>query len=147
MDLDICFRLYALVALIDESNMDVRILHERWERSNRLSLSFMLQHVPRAIRRHVTSNTVVIKVGALVQKFTSMHYTGKRNIWEYITAMHDIVGKLNDLKITILETFLVHYILQTLPTKYDLSKVSYNTYNDEWSMNALITKCVHMKKR
>ncbi|CAA6674575.1 unnamed protein product [Spirodela intermedia] len=114
MDLDICFRLYALVALIDESNMDVRILHERWERSNRLSY-------------HSCYNMcleLLDVIRCLVQKFTSMHYTGKRNIWEYITAMHDIVGKLNDLKITILETFLVHYILQTLPTKYDLSKVS-----------------------
>lgn len=42
-------------------------------------------------------------------------------------AMCDIVGKLNDLNIIILETFLVHYILQILLAKYNLFKVSYNT--------------------
>ncbi|CAA6667266.1 unnamed protein product [Spirodela intermedia] len=116
MDLDLRFRVSAPRALIDESNVDAKILHERWERSNKLSLSFMLQHVPRYIR-----------VGVLIQKFTSMCYIGKGNIREYIMVMHGIVGKLNDLKIIILEAFLVHYILQTLPAKYDLFKVSYNT--------------------
>ncbi|CAA6655328.1 unnamed protein product [Spirodela intermedia] len=51
------------------------------------------------------------------------------------------------MKITILDTFLVHYILQTLPVEYDLFKVSYNIHKDEWSMNDLMTKCVQEEER
>ena len=56
--------------------------------------------------------------------------------------MRDIVGKLNDLKITISDSFLVHFILQTLPIE-----VSYNTHKDEWSINELMIKCVQEEER
>ncbi|CAA6656128.1 unnamed protein product [Spirodela intermedia] len=138
MDLNLCFRVSAPTALTDESNVDTNILYERWERSNILSLSYMLQHVPRNIRGLVTSNTLVT--------FTFMCYIVKENIWECIIAMRDIAEKLNDLKITIPKIFLVHYILQTLPIKYDLFKVSYNTHKDEWSMTDLMTKCAQEEK-
>ncbi|CAA7404094.1 unnamed protein product [Spirodela intermedia] len=163
MDLDLWFRVSAPRSLIDKNNTDVKILHERWERSNILSLSFMLQHVPRDIRDLVTSNNLVtiytemieqqfvgsdkIKAGALIQKFTFMCYIRKGNIQEYIMVMCDIVGKLNDMKIIILEAFLVHYILQTLSIQYDLFKVSYNTHKNEWSVNDLMTKCVQEEER
>ena len=51
---------------------------------------------------------------------TFMRYTDKGNIREYIMAMRDIAGKLNDLNITISDSFLVHFILQTLSPEYDL---------------------------
>ena len=71
-----------------------------------------------------------------------MCYTEKENIREYIMTMHDIARKLNNLKITISDSFLVHFILQTPPPKYDFFKVSYNPDNDELSINELMTKCV-----
>ena len=83
----------------------------------------------------------------LIQKITSMHYTGKENVREYIMTMRDIAGKLNDLKINISDSFLVHFSLQTLPPEYDLFKVSYNTHKDEWSINELMTKCVQEEER
>ncbi|CAA7390566.1 unnamed protein product [Spirodela intermedia] len=51
------------------------------------------------------------------------------------------------MKITILDTFLVHYILQTLPVEYDHFKVSYNIHKNKWSMNDLMTKCVQEEER
>ena len=115
--------------------------------------------MPRNIRGSVTSNILATAyletieqqfvgsdkalAGALIQRFTSMRYSGKGNIREYIMAMRDIVGKLNDLNITI----LVHFILQTLPPEYDLFKVSYSTHKDEWSINKLMTKCVQKEER
>ena len=40
------------------------------------------------------------------------------------------------------DSFLVHYILNTLPQKYEPFKISYNTHNDKWSINELLTMCV-----
>ena len=100
LNLDLYFRVdVALAKPTEESNADAKVQYEKWERSNRLFLSFMLQHVPRDIRGLATSNTLATayletieqqfvgsdkaKIGALIQKFISMHYTGKRNR-EYI---------------------------------------------------------------
>ncbi|CAA7391592.1 unnamed protein product [Spirodela intermedia] len=110
MDLNLYFQVSIPPALTDESNADAKILYERWKRSNILFLSFILQHVPKNIR-----------AGVLIQKFTFMCYIVKENIREYIIAIRDII-------------FSVHYILQILPIKYDLFKISYYTHKDEWSM-------------
>ena len=43
MDLDICFRVnFAPVKPTEESSADANVQYEKWKRSNRLSLSFML---------------------------------------------------------------------------------------------------------
>ena len=50
MGLDLCFRVdFALPKPTEENNADAKVQYEKWKRSNRLSLSFMLQHVPRDI--------------------------------------------------------------------------------------------------
>ena len=39
------------------------------------------------------------------------------------------------------ESFLVHYILNTLPPQYGPFKISYNTHKDKWSIDDLLTMC------
>ena len=93
MDLDICFRVdFAPAKSTEESSADAKVQYEKWKSSNRLSLLFMLQHVPRDIRGPMTFDTLATtyleaieqqfvgsnkaKAGDLIQRFTSMHYTG-----------------------------------------------------------------------
>ncbi|XP_057483788.1 uncharacterized protein LOC130770362 [Actinidia eriantha] len=45
------------------------------------------------------------------------------------------------------ESFLVHYILCTLPQQYGPFKISYNTHKDKWSINELLTMCVQEEGR
>ena len=45
------------------------------------------------------------------------------------------------------ESFLVHYILNTLPQQYGPFKISYNTHKDKWSINELMTICVQEEGR
>ena len=59
----------------------------------------------------------------------------------------DIVAQLKALEVTMSDSFLVHYILCTLPMQYALFKISYNTYKDKWSINELLTMCVQEKER
>ena len=44
-------------------------------------------------------------------------------------------------------SFLVHYILCTLPLQYAHFKISYNTHKDKWSINELMTMCVQEEER
>ena len=45
------------------------------------------------------------------------------------------------------ESFLVYYVLNTLPQQYGPFKISYNTYKDKWSINELMTMCVQEEGR
>ncbi|KAK2452328.1 hypothetical protein QL285_000128 [Trifolium repens] len=61
--------------------------------------------------------------------------------------MRDIAAQLKDLEVTMSDSFLVHYILCTLPRQYGPSKISYNTHKDKWSINELLTICVQEEER
>ena len=56
--------------------------------------------------------------------------------------MKDIVAQLKSLKIDISESFLVHFILNSLPFEYGPFKISYITHKEKWSINELLTLCV-----
>lgn len=66
---------------------------------------------------------------------------------EYIMRMRDIAALLKTLEVEISETFLVHFILCTLPQQYGPFKISYNTHKDKWSINELKTMCVQEEHR
>ena len=78
-------------------------------------------------------------------KFSSMKLTSVRGVREYIMQMRDIVAQLKLLEVDMSETFLVHYIMNTLPQQYGPFKISYNTHKDKWSINELMTMCVQEK--
>jgi transposase InsO family protein len=61
--------------------------------------------------------------------------------------MRDTVAQLKKLEVEISESFLVHYILNTLPHQYGPFKISYNTHKDKWSINELMTMCVQEEER
>ena len=44
------------------------------------------------------------------------------------------------------ESFLVHFILNTLSLKYGSFKISYNTHKDKWSINELMTMYVQERE-
>ena len=65
----------------------------------------------------------------------------------YIMRMRDIAAQLKTLEVEMSETILVHFILCTLPQQYGPFKISYNTHKDKWSINELMTMCVHEEHR
>jgi hypothetical protein len=61
--------------------------------------------------------------------------------------MRDMAAQLKSLEIDISESFLVHFILNSLPSEYVPFKISYNTHKDKWSINELLTMCVKEEER
>ena len=80
-------------------------------------------------------------------KFTSLKLTGIKGVCKHIMEMRDIVAQLKKLEVEMFESFLVHFILNTLPPQYGPFKISYNTHKDKWSINELMTMCVQEKWR
>ena len=76
-----------------------------------------------------------------------MSYTGKGNIKEYITKMFRLASKLRALKLELFEHLLVHLVLISLPTQFSQFEVNYNCQKETWSLNELISHCVHEEDR
>eukprot|EP00253_Pinus_taeda_P031110 PITA_31110 len=80
-------------------------------------------------------------------KFSSLRLTSVKGVREHIMQMRDTVAQLKKLEVDISESFLVHYILNTLPHQYGPFKISYNTHKDKWSINELMNMCVQEEER
>ncbi|RDX89576.1 hypothetical protein CR513_28681, partial [Mucuna pruriens] len=77
----------------------------------------------------------------LMMQFSFMKLTRIRGMLDHIMCIRDIVAQLNGLEVTMSPSFLVLYILCTLPHDYAPFKISYNTHKDKWSINELLTMC------
>ena len=95
--------------------------------------------------KFVTSDKAL--ASALIMQFLSTKLTRITRVRDHIMRMRDIAAQLKSLKVTMSNTFLVHYILNTLPQQYSPFKISYNTHKDKWSINELLTMCVQEEGR
>ncbi|GLU16124.1 hypothetical protein SLE2022_325740 [Rubroshorea leprosula] len=63
----------------------------------------------------------------LMKKLSSMKFDHSKGVREHIMEMRDIVAKLKSLKVEMSDSFLVHFVLNSLPPKFGPFKISYNT--------------------
>ena len=75
-------------------------------------------------------------VSTLIMKFSYLRLTSLKGVYEYIMQLLDISTQLNKMEVDMFESFLVHFILNTLPQEYGSFKISYNIHKDKClSMN------------
>ncbi|XP_028098102.1 uncharacterized protein LOC114297825 [Camellia sinensis] len=143
MDLDLALRVDEPPIPTESSTLTERASYERWERSNRLSLMLIKSHISKGIRGSIPDcNKVKVFMKAiekqfvtfdkalantLMKKLLGMRLKGSKGVREHIIEMQDIVAQLKTLEIEIFESFLVHFILNSLPMEYSAFKISYNT--------------------
>ncbi|XP_022041895.1 uncharacterized protein LOC110944542 [Helianthus annuus] len=145
-------------ALTDKSTEAEKLLHQKWERANRLSLIFMKNSISPAIRGAIPDATTTkeyltnvetqfqgtskTQASTLILKLVTTKYDGVSGIREHILKMNDMAQKLKGLSKEISDGFLVHFIMTSLPASYEAFKVNYNLQNDQWKMDELIAMCV-----
>ena len=134
LDLDSSLRYEKPAALTDNSSVDETNAFDGWERSNRLSLMFMRLTIASNIKTsllHIeTAKHLMTAVeerfraadkslaGTLMAQLTTMQYDGVKGMQEHILEMSNIAAKLNGLGMTVDESFLVRFILNSLPPQY-----------------------------
>ncbi|KAJ4717109.1 hypothetical protein OWV82_012034 [Melia azedarach] len=111
--------------IVTEASSQVEIaLYELWKRSNHLSMIFIKTKISTGIQGSVNLHDNVkalLKVSdkafisTLIMKFSSMRLTTIRGVREHIMQMRDIVAQLKTLEVEMSESFLVDYVLNTLP--------------------------------
>ncbi|XP_074308307.1 uncharacterized protein LOC141643165 [Silene latifolia] len=163
LDIDYAIRKDEPPKVTKESTKEAIDLYEKWEKSNRLSIMFIKTRMCASIRGSVDQHTKVedlIKAideqfatsdkalaSTLIMRFSSLRLTETKGVRDYIMRMRDIAAQLKTLEVTMSDTFLVHFILCTLPPKYAPFKISYNTHKDKWSINELMATCVQEEGR
>ncbi|RVW25654.1 Retrovirus-related Pol polyprotein from transposon TNT 1-94 [Vitis vinifera] len=116
LDLDMALREDEPPKPTNESTEAMRAHYAKWERSNRLSLI----SIKRSIVEHL--------LGGIPES---------NNAKEFL-----VTTRLKALDIPIPDKFIVHQALNTLPSSFSQIKTAYNTLNQSWGVNDLITKCV-----
>ena len=76
-----------------------------------------------------TSNKAL--ASTLMTKMCSMKFNGTKGLREHIMEIRDIDAQLKSLEIEMSESFLVHFILNSLPFEYAPFKISYNTHKEK----------------
>ncbi|KAL5731122.1 hypothetical protein ACHQM5_003880 [Ranunculus cassubicifolius] len=163
MDLDLALRVDEPPALTETSTVAEKNYYEQWERSNRLSIILIQSHMKKNIRGSIPKVDKVkdylkaveeqfarsekALASTLLNKLSSMKYYGDKGVREHIMEMRDISTELKSLEMEISDSFLVHFILNSLPAEYGPFKISYNTHKDKWSINELLIMCVQEEGR
>ncbi|GKV21820.1 hypothetical protein SLEP1_g31762 [Rubroshorea leprosula] len=141
-----------------DSSAEQKAHYQKWERANRLSIMVMKKSICSAFKVSVPNETNAKKfldaIGQrfqesekaetreLMQKLCNMQYDGVSGIRAHILKMQDIVDRLNSLKVTITEPFLVHQALNSLSISFGQIGTLYNAQKETWHVNQLISICV-----
>ena len=163
MNLDMTLRIDEPETPTEQSTQANCALYERWERSNRLSMMVIKTHISQSIRGSIPEcRTVKELMGAIDEQFVSsdkaqastlmaklcsMRLKGTQNVRGHIMEMRDISAQLKPLDVDFSESFLVHFILTSLPADYTAFKVSYMTHKEKWPVNELLNMCVQEEGR
>ncbi|RVW21782.1 Retrovirus-related Pol polyprotein from transposon TNT 1-94 [Vitis vinifera] len=158
MDLDMALREDEPPKPTNESTEAMRAHYAKWERSNHLSLisikRSITEHLLRGIpesnnakeflvvvaNRYQTSDNA--EAGHFMDELMNMRYDDMKGVREHILKMVHLQTRLKALDIPIPDKFIVHQALNTLPSSFSQIKTAYNTLNQSWGVNDLITKCV-----
>ncbi|KAD4982915.1 hypothetical protein E3N88_19586 [Mikania micrantha] len=162
-EFDYALREPAPPGLTDKSTAEAKLLHEKWEKANRMALMFIKNSISPIIRgaipdlanakAYFTSmeeqfrGTSKAHASTLIMKLVSTKYEGVSGIREHILMMNDMARKLRGLDMEISDGFLVHFIMTSLPASYEAFKINYNTHKEKWLMNELIAMCVQEEER
>ena len=159
IDLDLALRIEQPTPPMMSSSSDERIIYDKWDRSNRMSLMIIKRGIPEAFRGAISEGIESAKdflaeiekrfaksdkaeTSTILKSLISMKYKGKGNIREYIMEMSHTASKLKVLKLELSEDLLVHLVLISLPNQFSQFKVSYNCQKEKWTLNELISYCV-----
>ncbi|XP_052724124.1 uncharacterized protein LOC128193961 [Vigna angularis] len=154
LDLDMAIMMDEMPAAITEtSTSDEKSLYEAWHRSNRLSLNLMLDGPCELSGRYIkpsmpkTENAKefmkMIKeysqsditdksiVGTLMSELTTKKFDWSQPIHEHVTGMANIAARLKSMGMEVNESFLVQFIMNSLPPEFGQFQVNYNTIKDK----------------
>ena len=156
VDLDLALVMDESPPIVTETSTDAdKSLYEAWERSNRLALNLMrltmaanvkpsmpktdnAREFMRLVKDYSQSDiTDKSIVGNLSSELTNKRFDWSQPIHDHVTEMANLAAKLNAMGMEVSESFLVQFILNSLPTEFGQFQVNYNTLKEKWNFQEI----------
>ncbi|XP_075076904.1 uncharacterized protein LOC142163508 [Nicotiana tabacum] len=163
MDLDLGLLNDKPVAITNSSSADEKSFYKIWERSNRLSLMFMRMNIANNIKSTIPQtesareylkfveerfrSTDKSLAGTLMVELTTMKFDGSCSMQNHIIEMTNIAARLQTLGMKVNDSFLVQFILNSLPPEYGPFQINYNTIKDKWNVSELSSILIQEESR
>uniref|UniRef100_A0A2N9I6A1 Integrase catalytic domain-containing protein n=1 Tax=Fagus sylvatica TaxID=28930 RepID=A0A2N9I6A1_FAGSY len=163
LDLDLALRIDKPAAITETSSSEQQALFKSWERSNRLSIMFMRMCIANNIKStlpQIENAKEYFKAvedrfrsadkslgGRLMAELTTMKFDGSRGMNEHVLEMTNLAARLKSLGMNVDESFLVQFILNSLPTQYGPFQIHYNTIKEKWNVNELASMLIQEEAR
>ncbi|XP_049364612.1 uncharacterized protein LOC125829439 [Solanum verrucosum] len=163
MDLDLALLNDKPTAITNKSSEYEKSFHKSWERSNTLSLMFMRMTVANNIKSTIPqteSGREYLKfvkerfrsadkflAGTLMAELTIMNFDRSHSMKNHIIEMTNITVRLQTLVMKVDDTFLVQFILNSLPLEYGPFQINYNTIKDKWDVSEFSSMLIQEESR
>lgn len=85
--------------------------------------------------------------GTLMAQLTTMKFDGSKGMHEHLIEMTNITARLKSLGMTVDDSFLVQFILNSLPPDYGNFHINYNAIKEKWDVAELSRKLVEEEAR
>ncbi|XP_028063222.1 uncharacterized protein LOC114266519 [Camellia sinensis] len=141
LDLDMTLLEDKPVDITEDSTAKQVVLFESWKRANRLSLMFMKMTIENNIKTSLPQTINALEYlkavedrfrfadksfsSTIMAKLTIIKYDGNRGVQDHILNMANKAVKFKTLGMEVDETFLVQFILNSLPSQFDAFKIHY----------------------
>ncbi|XP_016484865.1 uncharacterized protein LOC107805348 [Nicotiana tabacum] len=151
MDLNLALLNDKPTTITVSSRADEKSFYKAWERSNRLSLMFMRMNIANNIKSIIPQTESAREylkfvekrfrsadkslVGTLMAELTTMKLDRSRSMQNHIIEMTNIAARLQSLGMKVDDSFLVQFILNSLPPEYGPFQINYNTIKDKWNVS------------
>ena len=163
LDLDLALREDEPNPLTEESTEEKKEFYKNWEKTNRLSVMFLRMTIASNIKsslppankanaylaareeRFKTADKSL--AGKLMADLTTIKYNDTRSMHEHCIEITNLAAKLKNLGMSVDNSFLVQFILNSLSPQYGPFKINYNAIDERWTSNELANKLVQEEAR
>ncbi|GJX48932.1 retrovirus-related pol polyprotein from transposon TNT 1-94 [Tanacetum coccineum] len=129
--------------------------HKAWTRSKRLCLNFKRMTIANNIKSTLPSienqnakdflklveekfrSADKALAGTLMAELTSMKFDGSKSMQQHVLDMTNTTARLKTLGMNVDDSFLVQFIMNSLPPEYGPFHINYNTLKDKWNIDEL----------
>jgi hypothetical protein len=129
----------------------------QWERSDRVTLMIMDHTIDPAIKGALpktpsNAKKFIVKIveyfqgsfkanaSMLMNKIMNAKCMGLGSVREHMMKLIDMSNKLKDLEMPLPKSYLVYYIMLSLPSVFNNFKINYNGSDKKWNLAEFIAK-------
>lgn len=80
-------------------------------------------------------------------QLTTLNFDWSQNMQEHTIEMTNTITRLKSLGMAVDDSFMVQFILNSLPSEYGAFQVNYNTIKYKWDVNELVGKLIQEENR